>query len=95
MPTIADVLPSNVTDKSCGCVLRNACAMVADAVPGQWEGRNLQCRVENEARRLVRCRFEARFVEEWQPDRPTPGEWAWQGGVFHVSPRGAWCAGTG
>ena len=95
MPTLYDVLPSNTHDRSCQCLLHGQCANVADALPGHFEGRNLQCRVENEAARLVRCRVESRFVNEWQEARPIPGAWAWEEGVFYSNAPGAWCRGTG
>ena len=95
MPTMIDVIPSNTSDRSCACELRRQCVMVADAIAGEFEGRNLQCRVENEAGRVVRCRFEARFVEGYPPNERSPGPWRWEESVYHNYAPGAWCAGDG
>ena len=69
--------------------------MVADAIAGEFEGRNLQCRIEDQADRVVRCRFETRFVEGYPPNERRPGAWRWHESVYHNYAPGAWCAGTG
>lgn len=92
LPTIDDVLGPAYSDGSCGCEMGGMCANIADAIPGYWEGRNLQCRVEDSAGRIARCRFESRYWDATFPDKPVAGPWRTQEGLYHHY-GGGWCQG--
>ena len=93
MPTLADVTSSNVRDRSCACAMRTGtCAMVADAVPGYHEARNLHCAVVSGDESAVRCRFEERFVIQSVGVADQPGPWRAIDSQFRRLP-GGWCAG--
>ncbi len=93
MPDIYDVLPLAHADGSCACLLRRRCANLAERTPGWWEGRNLQCRVEDAGARTVRCRYEGRFWNEEDPAQPVPSEWQRRETVHLRYAHGAWCVG--
>jgi hypothetical protein len=93
LPTIHDVMSSNHNDKGCICVLHGQCANIADAVPGRFEGRNLECEPVDRQARKVRCRFDERFVAEWPDTAPSPSPWQPRDSVYTNLGKGAWCLG--
>jgi hypothetical protein len=93
MPTLGDVASSNVIDRSCACLMRTGtCAMLADAVPGHFETRNLQCAIVSRGEGTVRCRFEQRFVTEYDRTPGQPGPWQREVRQLRTMP-GGWCVG--
>ena len=93
MPTLADVMSSNVSDRSCACVMRTGtCAMLAEAVPGHFEARHLHCAIDRRDAGAVRCRFEERFVTEYEGAPGQPGPWQPRDSRYRPMP-GGWCVG--
>ena len=92
LPTIEDVLGPAYSDGSCACEMTGMCANIADAIPGYWEGRNLQCRIEDKAGRIARCRFESRYWDTSFPEKPVASPWESQEGLYHHYGAG-WCEG--
>jgi hypothetical protein len=92
LPTIEDVLGPAYSDGSCACEMNGMCANIADAIPGYWEGRNLQCRVEDAAGRIAKCRFESRYWDATFPEKPVPSPWESRESLYHHY-GGGWCEG--